>query len=55
MEIRIIKARDLDEISEIYLGNTDERRLSIPGEKGAPKNILKQLKEFQLYDLRMEE
>jgi len=32
MEIRIIKARDIDELSEIHMSNTDERRISIPGD-----------------------
>lgn len=58
LDVRIVKARDIDQLSEI---NPDERRISLlPAEeknkhtlKGSM--ILKELKEFQLFDLRLEE
>ena len=58
LDVRIVKAKDIDQLSEI---NPDERRISLlPAEEKA-KNILKgsmvlkELKEFQLFDLRLEE
>ncbi|CDW79816.1 UNKNOWN [Stylonychia lemnae] len=56
LQIKIIKAKDLD-VSEIAL--EDEQRLIVPeiNSKNDKKNnpILKKLKMFQLYDLRLEE
>ncbi len=54
LEIKIIKAKDIDEVSEIHL---DERRISLlPADERKQKSIvLKELKEFQLFDLRLEE
>jgi hypothetical protein len=56
LEIKIIKTKDIDEVSEI---NIDERRISLlphDERKSLPKSsVLKELKEFQLFDLRLEE
>jgi hypothetical protein len=63
LEIKIIKARDIDDLSEIPAH--EEKRLSLlPADELNARNkllqaqrntMLKSLKEFQLYDLRNEE
>ncbi len=63
LEIKIIKARDIDDLSEIPIH--EEKRLSLlPADElnarnkllqAQRNNMLKTLKEFQLYDLRSEE
>ncbi len=55
MQIKIVKPKD--DISEINI--EDEQRLMLP-ETGASNTkqqnqVLKQLKQFQLYDIRLEE
>ena len=46
MEIRIIKAREIDDISEIAFRENDQSLLPHPLERKNTKNVLKQLKEF---------
>lgn len=63
LEIKIIKSRDIDDLSEIPAH--EEKRVSLlPADELNQKNkqllaqknnVLKQLKEYQLYDLRSEE
>jgi len=63
LEIKIIKSRDIDDLSEIPAH--EEKRVSLlPADElnqrnkqllAQKTNVLKQLKEFQLYDLRSEE
>lgn len=55
VDVKIIKARDVEELSEINISK-DELRLSlIPMDERPKKSVLKQLKEYQLFDLRLEE
>lgn len=55
VDVKIIKARDVEELSEINVSK-DELRLSlIPMDERPKKSVLKQLKEYQLFDLRLEE
>jgi hypothetical protein len=58
LEIKILKIKDTDDISEINV--THDRMSLLPeeqakGKKAAKNNVLKKLKEFQLFDLRFEE
>jgi len=63
LEIKIIKARDIDDLSEIQ-AHEDRRVSLLPADElnqrnkqllAQKNNVLKQLKEYQLYDLRNEE
>jgi hypothetical protein len=64
LEIKIIKARDIDDLSEIQAAHEDRRVSLLPADElnqrnkqllAQKNNVLKQLKEYQLYDLRNEE
>lgn len=53
LEIKILKIKDTDDISEINATVHDDT--FIKDKKTAKNNVLKKLKEFQLFDLRFEE
>ena len=53
--VKIIKARDVEELSEINISKEELRLSLIPMDERPKKSVLKQLKEYQLFDLRLEE
>jgi hypothetical protein len=57
IEVRLIKARDVEEeLSEINASKEELRLSLVPmDDRPAKKAVLKQLKEFQLFDLTLEE
>jgi len=55
VDVKIIKARDVEELSEINISKEELRLSLIPMDERPKKSVLKQLKEYQLFDLRLEE
>ncbi len=55
VDVKIIKARDVEELSEINVSKDELRLTLIPMDERPKKSVLKQLKEYQLFDLRLEE
>ena len=55
VDVKIIKARDVEELSEINISKEELRLSLIPMDERPKKSVLKQLKEYQLFDLILEE
>ena len=55
VDVKIIKARDVEELTEINISKEELRLSLIPMDERPKKSVLKQLKEYQLFDLRLEE